>query len=106
MPWQNVTVFVPPANDSLVAELLQEAYANGCWFEPKNCPRVRPYLHHHVVEKSSFPAGKKVKTMAGNRIWWTTVGEEKYLMPNGIKVREIEEAQNGERWHVERSLDY
>ena len=43
MPWQNVTVFVPPANDTLLSELIQEARSNGCWMEARNCPRVPPF---------------------------------------------------------------
>ena len=75
MPWQKVTVLVPPANDSQVVDLLQEARENGCWAEPRGCPRIRPFLHHHVVKKSKFSAEQKVRTMAGNEIWWTQIGE-------------------------------
>ncbi len=106
MPWRNITVFVPPGNDTVLTELLQEARTNGCWLEPRYCPRVRPFLQHHVVKASNFPAEKKVRTMGGNKIWWTMVGDDKFLMPEGIKVGEIEQAENGERWHIATSLDY
>ena len=106
MTWQNVTVFVPPANDTHLHELIAEAQTNGCWWEARYCPRVPIFLHHHIVKKSNFPPGKKVKTLAGNKIWWTQVGEDRYVMPQGTKVLLIEDRLNGQRWHIEKSLQY
>ena len=106
MTWQNVIVFVPHANDTLLSELIQEAQSNGCWMEARNCHRVPPFLHHHIVKKSNFPAGKNVKTLAGNKIWWTQVGEDQYIMSDGIRVGLIEDRLNGQRWHIGMSLQY
>jgi len=67
---------------------------------------VKPYrdfLHHHFVTRS-VPQSKKVKTMAGNKIWWSRVGNESFICPGAIKIMSREEASNGEIWVVERPL--
>lgn len=38
-----------------------------------------------MVERS-IPEDKKVKTVAGNKIWWSQVGGDRYLYPGAIKV--------------------
>ena len=102
-----VTAFLPPANDSLVLELNKEAYKNGCFVLPSTryCPRIRPYLHHHVMKTVDVPAGQKVKTMAGDKIRWIEMDHQRYLMPAGVKVWGFEKVHNGEVWKIEKSLE-
>jgi len=61
------------------------------------------FLHHHFVTRS-VPQDKKVKTMVGNKIWWSRVGNESFIYPGAIKIMSREEASNGEIWVVERPL--
>ncbi len=108
MTWQNVTVFMPPANDTRLAQLFEETKKSGCFFDRKASPGIRPYLHHHVVKKTGFESGKRVKTMSGNRIWWIEMGDDnhRYIMPQGVKVTRIYVTDNGELWHIDRSLEF
>lgn len=105
MTWHNVTVFMPPANDTQLLQLFDEANKRECLFNHKACPGIRQYLHRHVVKKTRFESGKRVKTMADNIIWWIEMGNnDRYIMPQGVRVERIDFADNGELWHVEKSL--
>jgi hypothetical protein len=104
MTWQKVTAMIPPANDSLLEDLYNGAYKNSCYVAPGTCPRIQSFLYHHIIKKAGFPAKKRVKTMAGNQIWWMEIDNERFVMPEGIKVIEVKSADNGEVWYIERSL--
>jgi hypothetical protein len=42
--------------------------------------------------------------MAGNRIWWMEIDNERFIMPEGVKVIEMKSADNGEVWYLDKSV--
>ena len=108
MTWQNVTVFMPPANDTRLVQLYDASRNSAYPLDRKASPDIRPYLHHHVVKETGFESGKRVKTMSGNRIWWIETEDDnhRYVMPQGVKVTRVYVTDNGELWHVDRSLEF
>jgi hypothetical protein len=95
--WGNTTVFLPDPNGQAWKDLhlMEDRF--------KKCPRIPRFLKHHFVERS-IPEDTKVKTMAGSKVWWSQMGEDRYLFPGGIKVLSREEVYNGELWMIERPL--
>ena len=100
-PWENVTVIVPDPEGMAWKDL--DLYGK---YKTSGFGNDKPYhefLHHHFVTRS-VPQDKKVRTMAGNKIWWSRVGNESYIYPGAIKMMSRAEASNGEVWVVERPL--
>jgi hypothetical protein len=97
-----VTAIVPDPASQVWKDLnLYDKFRHYPWNQdPKP---FRKFLHHHFVTQS-VPPDKKVKTMAGDRIWWNQVGNESYIYPGAIKIMSRAEASNGEIWVVERPL--
>jgi hypothetical protein len=101
-PWENVTVIVPDPEGQAWKNLdLYDKYRQY----PRNqdLKPFRKFLHHHFVTRS-VPLDKKIKTIAGNRIWWSKVGNESHIYPGDIKILSQAEASNGEVWIAERPL--
>jgi hypothetical protein len=98
-------VFIPDATGLSWSHLglVEEFRESRCISDPRECPRIAPFLKHHMVERS-IPVDSKVKTMAGNKLWWSQVGDSRYVYPGGIKVLNHYEAWNGEMWEIERPL--
>jgi hypothetical protein len=104
--WGNTTIFVPDSQGQEWKDLsfqTSKVDEGLCKVYPERCPRIDPFLRHHMVTRS-IPEGMKVKTMAGNKVWWSQVGGDRYLFPGGIKILECEAAWNGEIWKIERPL--
>jgi len=100
-PWENVTAIVPdPGNQAWKDLDLYRKYKAAQFGDVKP---YREFLRHHFVTRS-VPQDKKVKTMVGNKIWWSRVGNESFIYPGAIKIMSREEASNGEIWVVERPL--
>ena len=88
----------------MLATLSREVFEKGCFFNRQACPLVHPFLLHHVCKVTGLTLGRKVRSMAGNRIWWVQLGDDRYVLPDGVRVTEIVKAENGEVWHLENSL--
>ena len=106
--WENMTVFVPdPASQEWKdLRLTEEFETRGCnrTNSRRQCPRIRRFLEHHLLDTSFLQEGKKRKTKAGNKIWWGQVGEYGYIYPKGIRILKREAALNGEVIVIERPL--
>ena len=106
--WENMTVFVPdPAcQEWKDLRLTEEFETRGCnrTNSKRQCPRIRRFLEHHLIDTSFLQEGKKRKTIAGNKIWWVQVGEYGYIYPKAIRILKLEAALNGEVIVIERPL--
>ncbi|KAH6638237.1 hypothetical protein C7974DRAFT_451534 [Boeremia exigua] len=57
------------------------------------------FLNHHIIPESPWEEGKKVKTLAGNEVWWESKNGQKSIQPGNIEVTSIaDKAANGEIW--------
>lgn len=104
--WGNATLFVPDPESQEWKDLEYEKEIEQWPCDAnvlKNCPHILRFLKHHYVGRL-IPTDKKVKTLAGNKIWWSKVGDEKYIYPGGIKVLREMVAWNGELWVIEKPL--
>ena len=103
-----MTVFVPdPAcQEWKDLRLTEEFETRGCnrTNSKRQCPRIRRFLEHHLIDTSFLQEGKKRKTIAGNKIWWVQVGEYGYIYPKAIRILKLEAALNGEVIVIERPL--
>lgn len=64
---------------------------------------LRRFVEGHVVPKSPWGVGGKVKTVGGRDVWWEEKKEEgtekRIIMPENVEVDEvISQAGNGEVW--------
>jgi hypothetical protein len=84
-------------------DLVRRYLESECPGLSRNCGPFKDFLKHHIVTRS-IPEAKKVKTMAGNKIRWAFVGDERYIYPSGVRVLSVTEAYNGELWVVEKPL--
>jgi len=107
--WQNITVLVPDPESQEWKDLrlTEEFEERGC--NPQNskkqCPQIRRFLEHHLVDSSLLiKEGKKRKTKAGNKTWWGHVGEYGYIYPPGVRIFKRVEVLNGEIVVIERPL--
>ncbi len=104
--WGNATLLVPDPESPEWKDLEYENEVRQ-WpcieNVPKKCPHIPRFLKHHYVERL-IPMDKKVKTLAGDKIWWSKVGDDKYIYPGKIKVLRERVAWNGELWLIEKPL--
>lgn len=62
---------------------------------------MRRWLEGHVVPRSPWSVGEKVKTQAGNEVWWEEKDGKRVIMPKGIEVTgKPETVGNGELWTI------
>ena len=104
--WGNATLFVPDPESQEWKDLEYEKEVREwpCITNvPEKCPHIPRFLKHHYVGRL-IPMDKKVKTLAGNKIWWSKVGDDKYIYPDGINVLKEDVAWNDELWIIEKSL--
>ncbi|KAF3001932.1 hypothetical protein E8E13_006833 [Curvularia kusanoi] len=63
------------------------------------------FVKSHIVPDSPWEEGKKVKTLAGNEIWWESKNGQKMIQPGDIEVKSIaDKVANGEIWMLGGSL--
>lgn len=103
--WGNATLFVPDHEGQEWKDLgyAEEVLKFHCIPIPENCPGVSQFLRHHYVGKL-LQQGRKVKTLAGDKIWYNQVNGNIYLYPGGVKVLRKDIAWNGEVWIIEKPL--
>jgi hypothetical protein len=105
-PWGNVTLLVPDPESQEWKNLEYEKEISE-WPCIENvhqkCPHILRFLKHHYIEHL-IPMDKKVKTLAGNKIWWSKEGDDKYIYPGKIKILQERVAWNGELWLIQKPL--
>lgn len=80
------------------------AYA-GTGGEDRARKNLERFVTRHIITESPWEEGKKVKTLAGNEVWWENNEGEKTIQPAGVKVTTVaEKVANGEIWVLEGSL--
>lgn len=68
---------------------------------------LQHFVEAHVVPASPWEEGKKVKTMAGNEIWWENRDSKMLLMPGNVEVAKVaKQVGNGEVWIIEKVVNY
>lgn len=69
---------------------------------------LRRFVEAHVVVASPWGEGDRVRTMAGDEVWWVrggSEGEKRVIMPAGVEVESVQKrAGNGEIWVVKGVL--
>jgi hypothetical protein len=108
--WQNMTALVPDPESQEWKDLrlTGEFDERGCnpTNSKKQCPQIRRFLEHHLIDASLLKEGKKRKTKAGNKIWWDQVGEYGYIYPQAVRILKRVDVLNGEVIVIERPLRY
>jgi hypothetical protein len=105
--WENMTVFVPtpecPEWQDL--RLLEEFRERGCNYtnSKRLCPDIRRFIQNHIVDRS-LQEGRKAKTKAGNKIWWSKIGEDQFVHPGAVTIMKRTEALNGEVIVIDKLL--
>ncbi|KZF21079.1 hypothetical protein L228DRAFT_269481 [Xylona heveae TC161] len=83
-----------------------DAYA-GPDGESKAHENLRRFTEAHIVPANPWKEGEKVKTEAGNVVWWETKDGEKIIQPGNIKVSSVlKQVANGEVWIIQGVLNY
>lgn len=88
-PWED-----PKDYDNLGAEAYEgeqgEARAHG---------NIRRFVEAHVVPVSPWNEGEKVRTLAGDEVWWDTRDDGRVIQPGNIEVSSVaSKVYNGEVW--------
>lgn len=47
------------------------------------------FVRAHLVERSPWVEGEKVKTIAGREIWWESKGDRRVIKPDGVEVEKV-----------------
>ncbi|EOA89080.1 hypothetical protein ACJQWK_06042 [Exserohilum turcicum] len=113
---QNATVLAP--HNSVMRDLKRKpwedaddyktlgdnAYA-GASGEDRARTNLERFVQRHIVPESPWEEGKKVKTLAGNEVWWESKDGQKKIQPANIEVTSIaDKVSNGEVWVLGGSL--
>ncbi|KAK1916976.1 hypothetical protein P3342_001558 [Pyrenophora teres f. teres] len=63
------------------------------------------FVQRHIIPESPWEEGRKIKTLAGNEIWWETKDGQKKIQPGDVEVKSIaDKVSNGEVWVLGGSL--
>ncbi|KAH8732940.1 hypothetical protein GQ44DRAFT_668558 [Phaeosphaeriaceae sp. PMI808] len=94
-PWED-----PEDYDNLGA-----AAYEGSAGEDRARKNLERFVQSHIVPESPWEEGKKIKTLAGNEVWWETKHGQKKIQPSNIEVTSIaDKVSNGEVWILGGSL--
>ncbi|KAF2799103.1 hypothetical protein K505DRAFT_295179 [Melanomma pulvis-pyrius CBS 109.77] len=113
---QNATVLAPnntamknlkrkPWEDPKDYEALGTGAYKGGDGEDRAHKNLRTFVEAHIVPQSPWEEGQKVKTLAGNEIWWEIKDGKKNIQPSDVEVTSIaDKVSNGEVWIIGGSL--
>ncbi|OAL55955.1 hypothetical protein IQ07DRAFT_583392 [Pyrenochaeta sp. DS3sAY3a] len=94
-PWED-----PEDYDSFGANAYE-----GSSGEDRARKNLERFVQRHIVPESPWEEGKKVKTLAGDEIWWETKNGQKKIQPGNVEVTSIaDKVSNGEVWVLGGSL--
>ncbi|PSN63352.1 hypothetical protein BS50DRAFT_559323 [Corynespora cassiicola Philippines] len=66
---------------------------------------LRRFVESHIIPQSPWEEGQKIKTLAGNEVWYETKDGKKKIQPGDIEVTSIaDKVSNGEVWIIGGSL--
>jgi len=96
-PWED-----PKDYDNLGADAYE-----GEQGEERAHRNVRRFVEAHVVPVSPWKEGEKVKTLAGDEIWWESKDGAKIIQPGNVKVSSVaSKVYNGEVWILQGVRNY
>ncbi len=82
----------------------EQAY-DGQGGEERAKGNLKAFIERHVVSKSPWGMGEKVKNLVGKEVWWEEKekedgeGKNRVVMPQGVEVDEVvSKAGNGDIW--------
>ncbi|KAF2756679.1 hypothetical protein EJ05DRAFT_502173 [Pseudovirgaria hyperparasitica] len=115
---QNATVLAP--SNSVMRSLPRKPWENpgdygtygsdaysGQSGEDRAQANLRKFVEAHVVPVSPWTEGEKVKTLAGNEIWWEVRDGKKIINPGSVEVSSIaDKVGNGEVWILNGVVNY
>ncbi|XP_014558457.1 hypothetical protein COCVIDRAFT_94312 [Bipolaris victoriae FI3] len=94
-PWED-----PDDYNKLGAEAYQ-----GASGEDRAKSNLERFVQRHIVPESPWEEGKKIKTLAGNEIWWESKDGQKKIQPANVEIKSIaDKVANGEVWVLGGSL--
>ncbi|CAO2656944.1 Nn.00g057470.m01.CDS01 [Neocucurbitaria sp. VM-36] len=113
---QNATVLAP--DNSVMRNLKRKPWEepedyksfganayDGSSGEDRARKNLERFVQRHIVPESPWEEGKKVKTLAGNEVWWESKDGQKKIQPGGVEVTSIaDKVSNGEVWILGESL--
>jgi len=68
---------------------------------------LKRFVEEHVVPASPWAEGQKVKTLAGDEVWWEMKDGVKMIQPGAIEVSSIGSmVANGEVWILKGARNY
>lgn len=68
---------------------------------------LKKFVESHAVPLSPWAEGEKVKTLAGQEVWWVSDGDKKIIKPGDIEVVSVaEKVLNGEVWILKGVRNY
>ncbi|EME44263.1 hypothetical protein DOTSEDRAFT_112333, partial [Dothistroma septosporum NZE10] len=117
-PSRNTTVLAP-TNSAITSlprkpwEDPQDYYAFGASAyegedgEDRAHRNMRRFAEAHVVPRSPWKEGDRVKTLGGSEVWWESKNDKKLIMPGGVEVGSIVgKVGNGEVWVLNGVVNY
>ncbi|KAH7399517.1 hypothetical protein BKA66DRAFT_451985 [Pyrenochaeta sp. MPI-SDFR-AT-0127] len=113
---QNATVLAP--DNSVMRSLKRKPWEDpedyesfgakaydGSSGEDRARKNLERFVQRHIVPESPWAEGKKVKTLAGNEVWWESKDGQKRIQPGDVEVTSIaDKVANGEVWILGGSL--
>ncbi|KAK3675695.1 hypothetical protein LTR78_004336 [Recurvomyces mirabilis] len=70
---------------------------------------LKKFCEAHIVPQSPWKEGEKVKTLAGDEVWWESTGPggKAVVMPGKVEVEKVvSRVANGEVWMLGSVLNY
>lgn len=113
---QNATVLAP--DNSVMRNLKRKPWEDpedyesfgadaydGSSGEDRARKNLERFVQKHIVPQSPWAEGDKVKTLAGNEIWWESKDGQKRIQPGDVEVTSVaDKVSNGEVWVLGGSL--
>ncbi|KAI9835739.1 MAG: hypothetical protein M1819_001917 [Sarea resinae] len=96
-----------PWEDPQDYETLGETAYDGQEGEGRAHKNLRRFTEAHIIPASPWREGQKIKTLAGNTVWFESKGGKKLVQPGSLEVEGVlTKATNGEVWLLRGVLNY
>lgn len=88
------------------AELGANAY-EGNQGPERAARNIKRFVEAHVIPKSPWEEKEKVKSLAGEELWWESRDGSTFVMPGKVEVERIaKQVGNGEVWILQNVVNY
>ncbi|KAF2146810.1 uncharacterized protein K452DRAFT_218504 [Aplosporella prunicola CBS 121167] len=68
---------------------------------------LEKFVNAHIIPESPWHEGHKIKTLAGNVVWYEVKDGKKVIQPGDIEVSSVaDKVGNGELWIIKGVLNY